>query len=151
MPRRLLIVPLTLFIASFIATPLLAQEQQTNPAGVWRITYYHVKPGMTPEIMKDLREHFKVSVEFSKSKGRIKEYKILMNTTTIGAEDWNYAIAIHFANWAALDPNEAFTKEQGEFLDKHYGSREKRDAAAAWRRDRQTVVRSVLVNEVELK
>ena len=151
MSRRLLIAPLALFIASFIAMPALAQEQQTNPAGVWRIIYYHVKPGMMPEIMKDLREHFKVSIEFSKSKGRLKEYKILTNTTTIGAEDWNYAIAIHFANWAALDPNEAFTKEQGEFLDKHYGSREKRDAAAAWRRERQTVVRSVLVNEVELK
>jgi hypothetical protein len=121
------------------------------PAGVWRITYYHVKPGMMSDIMKDLREHFKVTVEFTKSKGRIKEYKILTNTTANSAEDWNYAIAVHYQNWAALDPNEAFTKEQGEFLDKHYGSREKRDAAAAWRRERQNVVRSVLVNEVELK
>jgi hypothetical protein len=106
---------------------------------------------MMSDIMKDLREHFKVTVEFTKSKGRIKEYKILTNTTANSAEDWNYAIAVHYQNWAALDPNEAFTKEQGEFLDKHYGSREKRDAAAAWRRERQNVVRSVLVNEVELK
>ena len=92
-----------------------------------------------------------VTIEFTKSKGRLKEYKIYTNVTTNNAEDWNYAIAFHFANWAALDPNETFAKEQVEFLDKHYGSREKRDAAAAWRRERQTVVRSVLVNEVELK
>jgi hypothetical protein len=50
-----------------------------------------------------------------------------------------------------LDPDEAFSKEQTEFLDKHYGSKEKREAAAAQRRERQTLVRNVLVNEVELK
>lgn len=151
MVRRISLVSLVLVVISFFAASARAQEQNTNPAGIWRVTYYHVKPGMMPEILKDLREHFKVTVEFSKSKGRIKEYKILTNPTTSGTEDWGYAIAIHFANWSMLDPNEAFTKEQGEFLDKHYGSREKRDAAAAWRRDRQTVVRSELVNEVELK
>jgi hypothetical protein len=151
MARRISLVPLALLVISFFAAPTLAQEQQTNPAGVWRVIYFHVKPGMMPDVMKDLREHFKVTIEFTKSKGRLKEYKIYTNVTTNNAEDWNYAIALHFANWAALDPNEAFTKEQGEFLDKHYGSREKRDAATALRRDRQTVVRSVLVNEVELK
>ena len=101
--------------------------------------------------MKDLREHFKPGFEFSRSKGRVKEYKILTNPTPASSEDWNFAIAIRYANWAALDPNEAFTKEQGEFLDKHYGSREKRDAANAQRQDMRTAVRSVLVNEVELK
>ena len=151
MARRLFLVPLALLVVSFLGTPALAQDQQTNPAGVWRVTYYHVKPGMMPDILKDLREHFKVTIEFAKSKGRLKEYKIYTNATTNNAEDWNYAIAFHFVNWAALDPNDAFTKEQGEYLDKHYGSREKRDAAAAWRRERQTVVRSVLLNEVELK
>lgn len=151
MSRRLFFVPLALLIVSFFAAPAMAQEQNTNPQGVWRVTYYHVKPGMMPEILKDLREHFKVTIEFTKSKGRLKEYKIYTNATTNNAEDWNYAIALHFANWAMLDPNEAFTKEQGDFLDKHYGSREKRDAASAWRRERQTVVRSILVNEVELK
>ena len=151
MVRRMSLVSLALLVISFFAAPATAQEQNTNPAGVWRVTYYHVKPGMMADILKDLREHFKVTIEFTKSKGRIKEYKILTNPMTTSSEDWNYAIALHFANWSMLDPNEAFTKEQGEFLDKHYGSREKRDGAAAWRRERQTVVRSVLVSEVELK
>ena len=151
MARRMSLVPLALLVISFFAAPAPAQEQQTNPAGVWRVIYFHVKPGMMSDVLKDRREHFKVSIEFSKSKGRIKEYKIFTNPMTTSAEDWSYAIAIRFANWSMLDPNDAFTKEQGEFLDKHYGSREKRDAAAAWLRDRQTVVRSVLVNEVELK
>jgi hypothetical protein len=151
MTRRLLLVPLALLVVSFVAVPARAQEQQTNPAGVWRVIYFNVKPGMMTDVMKDRREHFKVSVEFSKSKGRIKEYKIFTNPTTTTPEDWSYAIAIRYSSWSMLDPNDAFTKEQGEFLDKHYGSREKRDAAAAWLRDRQTVVRSVLVNEVEFK
>lgn len=151
MARRISLVSLALLVISFFAAPATAQEQNTNPAGVWRVIYFHVKPGMMSDILKDLREHFKVTIEFSKSKGRIKEYKILTNPTTTGPEDWDYAIAIRFANWSMLDPNDAFTREQGEFLDKHYGSREKRDAATAWRRDRQTVVRSVLVREVELK
>ncbi|MGH9365884.1 MAG: hypothetical protein ACRD1B_11575 [Thermoanaerobaculia bacterium] len=150
MARRLL-VSLALVLVSFFAAPATAQEQQTNPAGVWRMTYYHVKPGMMSDVLKDRREHFKVTIEFSKSKGRIKEYKIFTNPMTTSPEDWSYAIAIRFANWSMQDPNDAFTKEQGEFLDKHYGSREKREAAAAWLRDRQTVVRSVLVNEVELR
>lgn len=151
MARRCLLIAVALAVASTFAAPALAQEQQTNPAGVWRVTYYHVKPGMMTDILKDLREHFKVTIEFSKTKGRIKEYKIFTNPMTTSSDDWSYAIATHFANWSMLDPNEAFTKEQGEFLDKHYGSREKRDAAAAWRREKQTMVRSVLVTEVELK
>lgn len=150
MARRLF-VSLALVLVSLFATPARAQEQQTNPAGIWRMTYYHVKPGKMPDMMKNLREHFKVSIEFSKSKGRVKEYKILTNPTPASAEDWSYVTAVHYANWAALDPNEAFTKEQDEFLDKHYGSREKRDAANAQRREMQTMLRSVLVNEVELK
>jgi hypothetical protein len=151
MARRISLVPLALLVISFFAAPASAQEQQTNPAGIWRVIYFHVKPGMMTDVLKDRREHFKPSIEFSKSKGRVKEYKIFTNPMTTSPEDWSYAIAIRFANWSMLDPNEAFTKEQGEFLDKHYGSREKRDAAAASLRDRQTVVRSVLVNEVELK
>ena len=151
MARRLSLVPLALVFVMVCAAPAPAQESQTNPAGIWRVTYYHVKAGMMPDILKDLREHFKVTIEFTRSKGRLKEYKIFTNPTPTSSEDWNYAIALRYANWGMLDPNEAFTKEQGEFLDKHYGSREKRDAAAAWRRERQTVVRSVLVSEVELK
>lgn len=150
MARRLF-VSLAIVLASLFASPAPAQEQQTNPAGIWRMTYYHVKAGKMTDMLKDLREHAKPSLEFSKSKARIKEYKILTNPTPAGPEDWSYAIAVHYANWAALDPNEAFTKEQGEFLDKHYGSREKRDAANAHRREMQTMLRSVLVNEVELK
>lgn len=151
MARRISFVLLTLFLFSCFAVSATAQEQNTNPAGVWRVIYFHVKPGMMPEILKDLREHFKVSAEFSKSKGRIKEYKVFTNPTTTGPEDWNYALALHYANWSMLDPSDVFTKEQSDFLDKHYGSKEKRDAAAAWRRERQTVVRNVLVSEVELK
>lgn len=150
MARRLF-VSLALVLVSLFASPARAQESQTNPAGVWRMTYYHVKPGKMNDMMKDLREHWKPSVEFSKSKGRIKEYKLLTNPTPAGPEDWSYATAVHFANWSMLDPNETFTKEQGEFLDKHYGSREKRDAAGANRRDMQTFLRSSLVSEVELK
>jgi hypothetical protein len=150
MARRLF-VSLAIVLASLFASPAQAQEQQTNPAGIWRMTYYHVKAGKMTDMLKDLREHAKPSMEFSKSKGRIKEYKILTNPTPSGPEDWSYAVAVHYANWAALDPNEAFSKEQREFQEKHYGSIEKRDAAAARRREMQTMLRSVLVNEVELK
>lgn len=150
MARRLF-VSLAIVLASLFASPARAQEQQTNPAGIWRMTYYHVKPGKMTDMLKDLRANWKVSMEFSKSKGRVKEYKLLTNPTPNGPEDWNYALAVRYANWAALDPNDAFTKEQGEFLDKHYGSREKRDAAGAHRREMQTMLRSVLVNEAELK
>src|SRR5512141_2047223 len=100
MARRLF-VSLALVLVSLFATPARAQEQQTNPAGIWRMTYYHVKPGKMTDMMKDLREHFKASIEFSKSKGRVKEYKVLTNPTPASAEDWNYAIAVHYANWAA--------------------------------------------------
>ena len=151
MARRAFLILLAISFLSALAAPATAQEQNTNPAGIWRVTYLHVKPGKMQEIMKDLREHFKVTIEFSRSKGRLKEYKIFTNPTTSGPEDWSYAIAVHYANWGMLDPSDAFTKEQNEFLDKHYGSREKRDAAAEWRRERQSVVRSELVSEVDLK
>lgn len=148
---RRLFVSLALVLVSLFAAPARAQESQTNPAGIWRMTYYHVKPGKMNDMMKDLRANWKVSMEFSKSKGRIKEYKLLTNPTPQGPEDWSYATAVRYANWAAMDPNEAFSKEQNEFLDKHYGSREKRDVASAHRRELQTFLKSVLVNEAELK
>jgi hypothetical protein len=52
----------------------MAQQQNTKPAGVWRITHFSVKPGMMPDAMNDLRENYKPFAEFQKSKGWIRNY-----------------------------------------------------------------------------
>ena len=136
----------TLFVATLLtALPACAQNPNYDTGPVWRVTYYHVKPGQGEAFWKDFREHLKPVYESLKKEGLISDYKVWVNVTTDHPGDWDVALGLLFANYAALDQLDA---KAAASVAKHYGSREAMIEAGKKRNELREVVASKLAREV---
>ena len=73
----------TLFAATlFTALPARAQNPNYDVGAVWRVTYYHIKPGQGEAFWKDFREALKPVYETLKKEGMLTDYKVWLNVTT---------------------------------------------------------------------
>ncbi|OLD60019.1 MAG: hypothetical protein AUI33_15935 [Ignavibacteria bacterium 13_1_40CM_2_61_4] len=144
--KRVSLVTL-LLVLCFVGAQAQGQDN-TIPGPVWRVSTYKVRPGKMNDVLMDLRQHFRVVNEEYKRQGVILDYKIYFNSTTDGPNDWDYAIATAYKNWAALDT-------LGPVADaatlKHYGSAEKRQQANDARNQLRDLVSSRLIREQTLK
>jgi len=136
----------TLFVVSLLtAVSSYAQNPNYSVGPVWRVTYYHIKPGQGDAFWKDFRENLKPLYDDVKKEGMISDYKVWTNVTTDSPNDWDVAIGIMFPNWAALDQIDA---KAATISTKHYGSREAMIEAGKKRNDIREVVASKLAHEV---
>jgi len=136
----------TLFVVSLLtAVSSYAQNPNYSVGPVWRVTYYHIKPGQGDAFWKDFRENLKPLYDEVKKEGMISDYKVWTNVTTDSPNDWDVAIGIMFPNWAALDQIDA---KAATISTKHYGSREAMIEAGKKRNDIREVVASKLAHEV---
>lgn len=136
----------TLFAVMLMsALPSYAQSPNYDVGPVWRVTYYHLKPGQGDAFWKDIRENMKPLFEAYKKEGFISDYKVWTNLTTDHPNDWDVAVGILFPNYAALDQVDA---KAATISTKHYGSREAMLEAAKKRSEIREVVMSKLAREV---
>jgi len=136
----------TLFVVTLLsALPSRAQNPNYDVGPVWRVTYSHIKPGMSEAYWKDMREHLKPLYEQYKKEGLISDYKVWLNVTTDHPDDWDVAVGILFPNYAALDQVDA---KAATISSKHYGSREAMIEAGKKRNELREVVASKLAREV---
>lgn len=140
----------TLWVGLFVATlltafPIYAQSPNYDVGPVWRVTYYHIKPGQSDAFWKDIRENFKPVYADFKKEGLISDYKFWLNDTSDHPGDWDVAIGILFPNYAALDTVDA---KAATIAAKHYGSRDAMIEAGKKRNDLREVVASKLGREV---
>ena len=136
--RRLL--GATLFVVTLLAAlPANAQNPNYTVGPVWRVIYYHLKPGQGDAFWKDFRENLKPVYDAIKKEGMITDYKVWTNVTTDRPEDWDVAVGLLFPNWAALDQLDT---KAATISAKHYGSREAMLDAAKKRNDIRDVVAS---------
>ncbi len=136
----------TLFVVMLLsALPSYAQSPNYDVGPVWRVTYYHLKPGQGDAFWKDIRENMKPLFEEYKKAGMISDYKVWTNLTTDRPDDWDVAVGILFPNYAALDQVDA---KAATISTKHYGSREAMLDAAKKRSEIREVVMSKLAREV---
>ncbi len=136
----------TLFVATLLtALPAFAQSPNYDPGPVWRVVYYHIKPGQGEAFWKDFRENLRPTYEALKTEGIISGYKLWTNVTTDGPNDWDVALGLMFPNWAALDQGDA---KATTIIAKHYGSREAMLEAGKKRNEIREVVMSKLAHEV---
>jgi hypothetical protein len=56
---RKLFLAFAFFLCLFAVAPTFAQSPNHDVGPVWRVTYYHIKPGMGDAFWKDFRENFK--------------------------------------------------------------------------------------------
>jgi hypothetical protein len=127
------------------ALPCQAQNPNYDAGQVWRVTYYHVKPGQGEAFWKDLREHLKPVWESLKKEGMISDYKVWTNVTLDSPGDWDVAVGLMMANYAAIDQLDA---KAATIAAKHYGSREAFIEAGKKRNELREVVSSRLAREV---
>ena len=127
------------------ALPAYSQNPNFDVGQVWRVTYFHLKPGQGEAFWKDFRENLKPVYESLKKEGIVSDYKVWTNVTTENPNDWDVAVGLMFANWATLDQADA---KAATIAAKHYGSRDAMIEAGKKRNDLREVVVSKLVREV---
>ena len=130
-----------------LAAPMLAQEHYTE-GPVWRVTYVNVKPGKMGESLKDLRENFSKVNAAAKAQGLILDFKVYLNSTSTGPEDWDIATAILYKSWAQLD---GLAGQMDAITLKHYGTAEARTRANNHRLELWMVNASALQREITMK
>jgi hypothetical protein len=130
------------------ALPSYAQSPNYDVGAVWRVSYYHIKPGQGEAFWKDFRENIKPVYEAVKKEGIISDYKVWYNVTTDHPGDWDIAVAILYPNYAAID---AADSKAATISAKHYGSRDAMIEAGKKRNDIREVVASKLAREVTPK
>jgi hypothetical protein len=136
----------TLFVVMLLsALPMFAQSPNYDVGPVWRVTYYHIKPGQGEAFWKDFRENLKPLFEEYKKAGMISDYKVWYNLTTDSPNDWDYAVGLLLPNYAAMDQLDA---KAATIVIKHYGSRDTALDAAKKRTEIRDVVMSKLAREV---
>ena len=145
---RKLLLALPVLVCFVAIAPAFAQNPNYDVGPVWRVTYYHVKPGMGDAFWKDFRDNLKPVLDEVKKQGMISDYKLFTNPTTNQPNDWDIALAILYPNWAAIDQLDA---KAASISVKHYGSREAMSEAARKRSELRDVVASHLAREVTPK
>ena len=139
----------TVFVTALVsAFPAFAQSPNFDPGPVWRVTYYHLKPGQGDAFWKDFREHTKPIFEEFKKAGFISDYKTFTNPVTDHPGDWDIAISISYPNYAALDQLEA---KGATIVAKHFGSRDAALERLKKLNDVREVIASHLAREVMSK
>lgn len=135
-----------LLVVTLLSTlPTYAQNPNYNLGPVWRVVYYHIKPGQGEAFWKDFRDNGKPVYESLKKEGLISDYKVWTNVTTDSSGDWNVALGLEYPNWAALDQADAKTTT---IVTKHYASRDAMLEAGKKRNELREVVASKLAREV---
>ena len=136
----------TLLLAMLVsALPCYAQSPNYDVGQVWRVTYYHIKPGQGEAFWKDIRENMKPVWDSLKKEGLISDYKMWTNVTTDSPGDWDVAVGLMVANYAAIDQLDA---KAATSVAKHYGSRDAMIEAGKKRNELREVVASKLAREV---
>ena len=135
----------TLFVVMLpMALSIYAQSPNYDVGPIWRVTYYHIKPGQSEAFWKDIRENLKPVYADFKKEGLINDYKMWLNDTTDHPGDWDVAVGILFPNYAALDAVDA---KAATIAAKHYGSRDAMIEAGRKRTELREVVASKLARE----
>ncbi len=136
----------TLFVVMLLsALPTFAQSPNYDVGPVWRVTYYHIKPGQGDAFWKDFRENLRPVYDAAKKEGWITDYKVWTNVTADSPNDWDVAVGLLYPNYAAIDQIDA---KAATLSTKHYGSRDAMLDAAKKRSEIREVVASKLAREV---
>ena len=144
--KKLTIPILTIALAALVASAMAQENYNEGP--VWRVTYLNTKPGKFADAQKDIRDHFAKVYADAKAQGVVLDYKVFLNATSTGPNDWNIAIAILYKAYSSLD---GLAGKMDAITLKHYGSAEARTQAGAKRSELWTTVSSALAREISMK
>lgn len=141
-PLRTLALLLMLPVAAATAQqPAPQAPVRVTTTSVSRVTLLRINPGQAAAFNRDVVDNTIPIYEAYKAAGIIVSYTFFNKATSEDASDWQRGITLTYANWAALDGLAAKTDP---ITLKHYGTAEKRAAAAQARQLVATTVTSFL-------
>ena len=109
-----------LFLASLgSAGGAFAQETAEQPAPVWRMVYYRIKPGQAQAFWNDFRVNGAAIFSMAKQEGILADFMLFSNPYKAAPDEWDALLMLKYDNWAGLDDIEA---RAGEFYLEHYGA-----------------------------
>ena len=135
----LLAVLLSTAAASSSAQP---NSANTTPGSVVRVIHVKINQGHNAQFWQDVRQNLKPVYDAYKAQGVITDWTLSTKVTTESPNDWNVSIQLIYPNFAALDNLNSRTDP---ITLAHYGSAEKRTAAANARSEHGTQVHNYLV------
>ena len=97
----------------------LGQEAAEQPAPVWRMVYYRIKPGQAEAFWNDFRENGAPIFELAKEEGILADFMLFSNPYKAAPDEWDALLMLKYDNWKGLDEIEA---RAGEFYLEHYGA-----------------------------
>jgi hypothetical protein len=144
---RKLFAPVLFLGLLAVSIPALAQENYTD-GPIWRVNYIDVKAGKMNAVQMDMRENFNKVYAEAKKQGVILDYKVWLNATSEGPDDWDIATGILFKNWGAMD---GLAAKMEAITLKHYGTADARQKSGDKRIEMSSLIRSALAREIMLK
>ena len=109
-----------LFLTSLApAGGVFAQDAAEQPAPVWRMVYYRIKPGQAEAFWNDFRENGAAIFGMAKEEGILADFMLFSNPYKAAPDEWDALLMLKYDNWAGLDDIEA---RAGEFYLEHYGA-----------------------------
>ena len=116
--KKLLIAALVLTSAAW-GGGALGQEAAEQPAPVWRMVYYRIKPGQAEAFWNDFRDNGAPMFNMAKAEGILADFMLFSNPYKAAPDEWDALLMLKYHNWAGLDAIEA---RAGEFYLEHYGA-----------------------------
>ena len=131
----------------FSTTGLFAQKNYTE-GPVMRVVHVRILPGKANDFWADINNNAKKLWEAEKAQGLIVDYRVFINQTFSGKDDWDVGYTIIFKDMASLD---GFVAKFETLADQAAGGSEQRQQLIQKRTQNMEVVSSSLLRQVTLK
>jgi hypothetical protein len=101
--RQALRFAVTALFISLAAVSAAHAQVPYNQGHVERVTLIHILPGHYDAFFTDIKKNVVPIWEAEKSAGLIVDYRMFLNQTSSGPEDWDFGFSISYKDMAALD------------------------------------------------
>ena len=125
----------------------VAEEWPFKPGDYWEVTGIDLADGGAYKYAKWLAQEWRKNLEFSKSKGWIKDYMVLSNVHNRSDEPDLYLVRV----FESMPDSEESQKRQKEYMEWQSKSIEKMQAESGNRAEYRTVMSSSLLRVLEFR
>ena len=146
--RQALRLTVTALFISLVAASAAHAQVPYNQGQVERVTLLHILPGHSDAFFADIKKNVLPIWEAEKSAGLIVDYRMFLNQTSSGPEDWDFGFSITYKNMAALD---GLADKVYDLRMKQYGDHTAEQKVIEKRVENARVVISGLTRDITLR
>ena len=146
--RQALRLAVTALFMSLVAASAAQAQVPYNQGQVERVVLLHILPGHSDAFFADIKKNVLPIWEAEKSTGLIVDYRMFLNQTSSGPDDWDFGFSITYKNMAALD---GLADKLYDLRMKQYGDHTAEQKVIEKRVENARVVISGLTRDITLR